>query len=139
MRIIEAVKAHFFYKLIALILALVTYFYIQGEIGGNPQGIDEKIIRKLASKVVPVRVEIKGEPPPGYKVLEANIRIKPEKVIIIGKRSDLELIKEISTEPIDVRKFTHTQTVYVPLKPVRNAINAGTKIVEVEIPIIVVK
>jgi YbbR domain-containing protein len=139
MRIIEVIKAHFFYKLIALILALVTYFYIQGEIGGNTQGIDEKILRNLASKVVPVRVEIKGEPPPGYKVLDANIKIKPEKVIIIGKKGDLDLINEISTEPIDVRKFTHTQIVYVPLVPVRNAINVGTKIVEVEIPIIVVK
>jgi YbbR domain-containing protein len=130
----------FWVKIAAFVLAVITYIYIRGEIGERKLGIVEReFLKKVSSKVIPVRVNLKGEPPSGYQILKANIIIKPEKVILVGKEEDLRNISEVLTSPVDVRKFTHTQLLYVPLEPVSNAINISAKMVEVEIPIIAQK
>ena len=128
-------------KLVSLILAVITYSYVQGETkeSGHSSYLERRFLQELETKVVPVKVELKGEPPPGYKILRNNIRVKPEKVVIVGRRQSLDQILEIPTQEIDVRKFTHTQVLYVSLEPVRDAILVDKNLVEVEIPVVVVR
>ncbi|MDP8253214.1 MAG: YbbR-like domain-containing protein [Candidatus Kaelpia aquatica] len=137
MKLIAAIKSNFGYKLIALLLAVTTYLYVQGEIGIKGIGFGEKeLLEDVISKVVPIKASIKGEPPEGYKVLKSNISLTPERVIIMGKKDDIMNIAEVATQEIDVRKFTHTQVLSVPLLALENAIIISSKTVTVEIPIV---
>ncbi|MCD6080417.1 MAG: YbbR-like domain-containing protein [Candidatus Omnitrophica bacterium] len=140
MKILNSLRTNLLYKLVALFLAVITYIYVQNEITASNDNFQNKqFLKKLNSKVVPVKVVLKGEPPPGYRILSANIKVKPEKVIIMGKKEDLDKIMEISTQEIDVRKFTHTRTLYVSLKPVENAVIGDKGVIEVEIPVVAVR
>ncbi len=137
---LEFLRGKFTYKIAALLLAVATYLYVRSEINGKGMGIREQgLLNNITSKVIPISVEFKGVPPPGYQVLKANVKVKPEKVIVLGKQDDLKKVSEIKTEAIDVSKFTHTQLLYVELVSVNNAINVNTKVIEVEIPIIALK
>ncbi|MDP8215836.1 MAG: CdaR family protein [Candidatus Kaelpia imicola] len=136
MKLIAAIKSNFGYKLIALLLAITTYLYVQGEIGIKGIGLGEKwLLEDVISKVVPTKVSIKGEPPEGYEVLKSNIILAPERVIIMGRKDDIMNISEVATQEIDVRKFTHTQVLSVSLLALENAIIMSSKTVTVEIPI----
>ncbi len=140
MKILSGLKTNLIYKLVAFILAVVTYIYVQNELISSGRIFHNKeLLKQLDFKVVPIKVALKGEPPPRYQILTGNIKVKPEKVIIVGKKSDLDKISEISTQEIDVRKFTHTQILYVPLKPVENAIVGDKAMVEIEIPVVAVR
>ncbi|MDD5613670.1 MAG: YbbR-like domain-containing protein [Candidatus Omnitrophica bacterium] len=137
MKLIKIVKNNFAYKLVALLLAATTYMYVQGEIGIKGIGIsDRELTKDIVSKVVPVKVIVKGEPPAGYRILASSIKVNPDKVIIIGKKDDLSRISNIETQEIDIRKFTNTQSLSVSLMPAENAINISSKVVTVEIPIV---
>ena len=137
---LEFFRGKLIYKIVALILAVLTYLYVRVEISGRNLGIREReVLDDLNSKVIPVKVELEGTPPEGYRVLTQNIRVRPEKIIIMGKKEDLKNISEVSTIAIDVKKFKHTELISIPLVPVENAINVSSKVVEVEIPIVVIK
>ncbi len=136
MKLIRIIKNNFGYKLIALLLAVTTYLYVQGEIGIKGIGFGEKeLLEEVISKVVPIRISIKGEPPEGYEILQSNLSFTPERVIIIGKKDDIVNISEVATQEIDVRKFTHTQVLSIPLLALENAIIVSSRTVTVEIPI----
>ncbi|MDP8233835.1 MAG: CdaR family protein [Candidatus Saelkia tenebricola] len=138
MKVSKFLKGGFVYKIVALLLAITTYVYVRGEIGIQGIGIREQdLLKDISSKIVPVRVVLKGEPPQGYEVLRSSIKITPEKVIIVGKNDDLEKISEVVTKEIDVRKIIHTDTKSISIVPVENAINVSSKMIEVEIPIVV--
>ena len=136
MKLIAIIKSKLGYKLIALLLAVTTYLYVQGEIGIKGIGLGEReLLKDVVSKVVPVKISIKGEPPEGYEILKSNISLIPERVIVMGKKDDIVNISEVSTQEIDVRKFTHTQMLSVPLLALENAIIVNSKTVTIEIPI----
>ena len=140
MKVEKLLRDKFVYKIVALLLAVTTYVYVRGEIGIQGIGFREQnLLKGITSKIVPVKVELKGEPPQGYEVLKAKIKIVPEKVIVIGKKDGLEKISEITTKEIDVRKFIHTETVSIALVPLDNAINVSSKMIEVEVPVIVIR
>lgn len=135
----DSLRTNLLYKLVALILAVITYIYVQNEISSSGKFHNQQFLKELDFKVVPVRVVFKGEPPPGYRILTANVKVRPEKVVVMGKKEDLDKIMEISTQEIDVRKFTHTRTLYISLKPVENAIIGDKGVIEVEIPVVAVR
>jgi YbbR domain-containing protein len=140
MRMMKLIKRNFTYKAIALLLAATTYIYVQGEIGVKGIGLgDRELLKDIVSKVVPVKISIKGEPPEGYRVLKTSMKIIPERVVIIGNKDDLANISEVLTQEIDVRKFTNTQTVSVSLLFLENAIIISSKTVTVEVPIIALR
>jgi len=140
MKVERLLRDKLVYKIVALLLAVTTYMYVRGEIGIQGIGFREQdLLKNITSKIIPVKVELKGEPPQGYEILKANIKVVPEKVIVIGKKDDLEKIAEITTKEIDVRKFTHTETVSVSLVPLDNAINISSKTIEVEVPIMALR
>lgn len=140
MRMFDSLRTNLLYKLVALILAVITYIYVHNEISSSSGKFhNQQFLKELDFKVVPVRVVFKGEPPPGYRILTANVKVKPEKVVVMGKKEDLDKIMEISTQEIDVRKFTHTRTLYISLKPVENAIIGDKGVIEVEIPVVAVR
>src|SRR6185295_1704684 len=88
--------------------ALVTYRFFTDNIripidvkvlSINPTAILIKL-EYLKRRDVPVRLEIRGNPPEGYRIVKADL--KPEVVRIKGAESRVDGITEISTIPIDV-------------------------------------
>jgi hypothetical protein len=88
--------------------ALVTYRFFSDNIrvpigvkvlSINPTAILIKL-EYLKRRDIPVRLELRGAPPDGYRIVKAEI--KPEVVRIKGAESRVDSLTEISTNPIDV-------------------------------------
>jgi len=63
MKILNSLRTNLLYKLVALFLAVITYIYVQNEITASNDNFQNKqFLKKLNSKVVPVKVVLKGEP-----------------------------------------------------------------------------
>jgi YbbR domain-containing protein len=101
--------------------ALVTYRFFSDNIrvpigvkvlSINPTAIIIKL-EYLKRKDVPVRVELRGNPPEGYRVVKAEIR--PEVVRIKGAESRVDAITELVTTPIDVSNLKKNLEREVPI------------------------
>jgi YbbR domain-containing protein len=89
-------------------VGLVTYRFFSDNIrvpigvkilGINPTSIVIKL-EQVKRKEVPVRLEIQGVPPDGYKL--SQVKISPENVKIKGAESKVDAIAELQTTPIDI-------------------------------------
>lgn len=65
----------------------------------SPSRITVQIERK-GRKAVTVRPDIMGEPAAGFHL--ANLRVEPELVRLVGARSEVLRLSEVSTEPVDL-------------------------------------
>jgi YbbR domain-containing protein len=114
-------KGSFFLKLTAFVVAVLTYFYIQGEIRSKapPAAVDPsyKLI-KLTAKTLPVKVRFETEPPAGYRIVEDQIVVTPQQVTAIGPEAMLEEAVFAQTSVVDVSEYTKTITKQVPLESV---------------------
>jgi YbbR domain-containing protein len=75
--------------------------------GINPTAIIVKL-ELVKKKEVPVRAEIVGIPPDGYKLLQ--VKVHPETVKIRGAQSHVDSVAELQTSPIDVSEMRQTTT-----------------------------
>lgn len=114
-------KGSVFLKLVSLVVALLTYWYIQNEIRGRERdtAVDPsyKLI-KLTAKNLPVRLRFETSPPEGYRLMEEQIVVTPSEVTAIGPEAMLEEAVYAQTSTIDVSEYTKTVTKQVPLESV---------------------
>jgi len=130
-------------KLIALLLAIITWFYIVVELQKGAVEEREVLQRilpyRMVSKQVPVKLDLVGEPPKGFAIDKENLAITPSACIIVGPKSLLEKLTTVSTQPVDVSKMTKTLTkdisVISPIKGMR----LKDRFVSITIPIIATK
>jgi YbbR domain-containing protein len=101
--------------------ALVTYRFFSDNIrvpigvkvlSINPTAILIKL-EYLKRKDVPVRVELRGTPPEGFRVVKTEIR--PEIVRIKGAESRVDSMTEIATTPIDVSNLKKNFDKEIPI------------------------
>jgi YbbR domain-containing protein len=78
----------------------------------SPSYIDVKLDRVLA-RSMPVKVELAGEPADGYRI--TGVRTEPEKVIVEGAKTELDKVKMVPTEVVDVTGATDDFTTVIPL------------------------
>ena len=64
-------------------------------------------------KRVPVRVDLVGEPPEGFRV-EA-VRVNPSQVLLQGARAEMRRIREVLTDRVDVSELRETEEFEVRL------------------------
>ncbi len=112
----------------------------------NPTSISVKLEPQRA-KEVPVRLELKGQPPEGYQLVKADI--VPKTVKIRGPESRVDAITEIPTRSIDLSQMTANTEFPASFEPARigvkvdgaspqvklevNAVQANFKIRNVEV------
>lgn len=65
-------------------------------------------IQKKLQKIIPLRLNIEGKPKKGFKVAETNL--EPKAVTVAGPEKEIEKIKEIKTETINVDNQNQTFT-----------------------------
>lgn len=136
----KLLKGSLVLKLAALIAAVVTYFYINGQIYTAEK---EKIVLdpsykliKLTAKNLPVNVRIATTPPDGYRILSDQVKTEPTQVIVVGPEALLEEASTAETALIDISEGTKTITRKIPLESVAGIHLTGTPYdVEVTVPI----
>lgn len=70
-------------------------------------------VSQVFRKMVPVRVELRGEPPPGAKF--GSITVDPPVVSVSGPKEVVRDLEAVRTEPIDVSGLRETLELEVPL------------------------
>ena len=102
-------------KIISLILALLTWSYIGGQLYKKSLSTEEEapsILKvsgeKLIVKRLPVYVNIEGEPAVGYRVVLDRIVVTPSHSVVAGPVDVIEGLLNIITKPIDIAGATKT-------------------------------
>ena len=131
-------KGSLFFKLVALIFAIVTYFYIHNEINQSENKVTDpsyKLI-KLTAKNLPLKVRLATAPPEGYRISADKVSSNPSQVVVIGPEALLEEASTAETALVDVSENTHSVTKRIPLESVAGIHLAGDLYeVEVTVPI----
>ena len=71
------------------------------------------VLEGVSSKVVPVRADLTGELPAGYKL--ARVSIDPKDVAIRGAKSAVRNVRELVTDRIDLSSLRETTTLESPV------------------------
>jgi YbbR domain-containing protein len=124
---LHLLKGSAFLKVVALVVAVLTYVYVRNEIAHkNPNAVDPsyKLI-KLTAKNLPVQVRIETAPPEGYRVVEKDIIVTPSNVTVIGPEALLDNVSSTETSSVDVSEYTRTITKQVPIENVAGIHLAG--------------
>ena len=111
-------------KIIALVLALITWFYIVKQL--NMEGTKEEM--QLLKKIMPdeniiakkliIKPIFIGHPKNGFDIVRKKVVMIPEFCIVVGTKDALESIKCAYTIPIDVGGLSQSFTKSVPLSPI---------------------
>ena len=138
MKIKKALLNNMGLKALALVLALVTWFYI-GEI--TEEGSDKTLIQRFlsssyfVSKKLSIQPHFVGEVPSGYRLIQDDIKIEPEYIMVLGPAKILTKKEFIYTKPIDLSEYTKTKTLDVGLENISHAIKVQKTDISVFIPV----
>lgn len=131
---------NFALKIAALLLAVVSWFYIMGEIEGA--GYSQKSVfefnfpERYATKFVPVKLNISGTPAPGYHTSLEKVSLNPKYCLVVGPQSLTKHLEYVLTEAIDISGADKTITRQMSLQKIANLhLTSKEKFVEVTIPI----
>lgn len=127
-------------KLIALILALVLWFYVVNELNKGSE-VDKQFLNKvlpsdgvMAKKLVIKPIFI-GTPRSGFKINSNKTVVIPEYCIVVGQKDLLSRTRFAYTMPIDVRGISKPFTKSVPLNPIAPGIFMEETLVQVTVPV----
>lgn len=129
-------------KFFALVAAVLTYFYINGEISTIESEKKAKVIDpsykliKLTAKNLPVKVRIATAPPEGFRILTEQVVTQPPQVIVVGPEALLDEASSAETALVDISENTKTMTRKIPLESVAGIHLAGVPyLVDVTVPL----
>lgn len=131
---------NFALKLLALLLAIVTWVYIVMELQeGNLEKREaiQSILPpyRMISKKIPIKLNIVGEPKDGFEVAYDKIVIKPEDFLIVGPKSVVSKLDGVETEPVDISGLSKPLIRDVSIIPPTKGI-IKEKFVTVTVPIL---
>lgn len=127
-------------KLLALLLAIVTWIYIVIELQEGTVAEREALQSilppyRLVSKKIPIKLNISGEPKTGYVVAYDQIAIKPSEFLIVGPKSMLTRLSSVETEPVNISGYSKTVIRDVGIVPPTKGV-IKEKFVTITIPIL---
>ena len=126
-------------KLAALVVALITYYYIHNEIynteKNNTTDSSYKLI-KLTAKNLPVKVRLETTPPDGYRIVEDQVTVLPSELVVIGPEALLENAWNAETSIVDISESTKPVSKKIPIESVAGIHVVGQPyLVDVSVPI----
>ncbi|OIO38223.1 MAG: hypothetical protein AUJ75_03105 [Candidatus Omnitrophica bacterium CG1_02_49_10] len=125
-------------KIVTLILALVVWFYIVGELNEYPfsdEMLKINFSNPLITKVVPIQLNMVGTPPGGFKIDQSKVEFSPKELVMIGPKKLLERIQYIKTVPIDLKEYSKSNNITAALEPVFGARPSREGLIEIKIPV----
>jgi YbbR domain-containing protein len=127
-------------KIIALILALVLWFYVVNELNKGSE-VDRQFLNKVLpsdsvmAKKLMIRPVFIGTPRSGFSIDNKKAVIVPEYCIVVGQKDLLSRTRFAYTMPIDVRGISKPFTKSVPLNPIAPGIFMEETLVQVTVPV----
>ena len=126
-------------KIVALILALILWFYVGKELSRESEG-NRSFLKRLfpsegvmAKKLV-ISPAIEGSPRSGYEVDKASVTLAPSYCIAVGTKDLLDNITIAPTMPINVDGASKSFVRSIPLRPIPGVYMEETA-TQVSIPI----
>lgn len=117
----QLIVKNFWLKMLALLLAFVAWLYVVAELGKGTQQetslIENILPYKVDAKEIPIKINLIGNPPAGYRVLNEKILVRPSSCVLIGPKGLLKKITYIPTEEIDIGKFTRSVSKDFKIQP----------------------
>ncbi len=113
---------NFWLKVSALLLAVIAWFYVVGEL--NKGTLEETALfgrimpYKIEAKEVPIKVNLVGKPLARCRILSDRISIKPSTCVIIAPKNLLSYISGVTTEEIDISDCTRSIFRQVKIRPI---------------------
>jgi len=141
MKLLDIVFHNFWPKIISLVLAVATWFYvfdlISNESYHQKKETAEDILARsrLTVKEVPVKPVFTGKTPEGYKVDYGGIVIDPGTISILGPATFVEKVDEIRTDRINLDEYTRSVTLRLGIHSDVRAIRFENKFVELYLPV----
>lgn len=127
-------------KLVSLVLAVLVWFYIVGEL--KKGSVEERQLLKqllptesMSAKKLTIRPIFIGKPRWGYHIVKDKTIIVPEYCIVVGTRELLEKTRFIYTMPVDIDGAYKTFSKSVPLNPISPGIYMDETLVQVTVPV----
>ena len=125
-------------KMLALLLAFVTWFYI-----GDATKLDSEktVLQKLlpishyTSKKLYIKPVFVGEVPKGFVFLKNDVTVTPEYIMVLGPSKILAKKDVIHTKPINLSEHTKTKTLDVELDRISRLIKFQKTKVELYLPV----
>ena len=131
---------NFALKLIALILSLVTWFYVFNKLEPEhkPELPKAKLFPtygKLLSRKLYIKAIFFGDLPERYELDVDKVKLDPSYFIVAGPNDVLKGISKLETEPIDISKYKKTTIFEANIAPLAPGIDTESMTVTVSIRI----
>ena len=127
-------------KILSLVLAMATWFYVNSELTKlkNEEGraIVSMLRYKIISKKLPIQLTIVGEIRKGYKLTIDDITVDPETIVVVGPENILREVNSARTMPLDIGEYTKDVIKQIELAPIAKGIALKDSIVKVYLPIL---
>jgi hypothetical protein len=127
-------------KILALVLALIAWFYIVKALNQGSQE-DMTLLSKvmpaesIAAKKLVIRPVFMGKPRAGYNIVGDKVAVAPAYCIVVGNKDVLGKIKFAYTVPILVTGVDKSFIKAVPLNPIAPGVYMEETLVEVSVPV----
>ncbi len=136
----KLLKGTFLLKVIALVFAVLGYFYIHNEIRNAEmeKGATDSSYKllKLTAKTLPVKLRLETSPPDGYRIVDSKVSTDPSRVTVIGPEALLDESSVAETAILDTSENTKTLVKRIPLESVGGIhITGDPYFIEVTVPI----
>jgi len=132
---------NFWAKLIALVLAIATWFYIfdmvnQDSFRQKSETTEEVFSRyNFIVKELPVKPVFSGKSPDGYRVMFDKVRVEPSVISILGPEDVINDLTELNTESIDLGEYTRSAKLTLGLDSDVDLLDLDGKVVNVYVPV----
>lgn len=137
----KVITNNFWAKVIALILAVATWFYVFDVVNTDSylqkeETAEEIFARyKFIVKEVPVKPVFAGKSPEGYRVAFEKVIIEPSKVSVFGPQEVIEEVEELRTDNINLGEYTRSTKLELGLKSDVKFLQFDDKVVNVYVPV----
>ncbi|MFH1845963.1 MAG: YbbR-like domain-containing protein [Candidatus Omnitrophota bacterium] len=141
MKITEIIFRNFLAKIISLILAIATWFYIFDLVNIDSFSQKEQTVEDIFSryeftaKKVPVKPLFSGKSPKGYRAVFEKVKITPGEITIFGPGEIVETVSELRTGKINLGEYTRSASLRLGVSSDSKFFKLEEEFVDVYLPV----
>ncbi len=136
----KTILNNFWLKIIALILAIITWFYVINLIEDTTgkKTILAKMLPsygRMISKKLFIKAVFVGELPEKYELIMEEVKIDPPYFIVAGPKFIFNKVDRLETAPIDISRYRRTVIYEAQISSIGPSVDTERLLVKVTIPI----